>query len=508
MALAQGNKITYLPSPVRGINLVDPLFNMNDGFCLDSINVKPEEGFTQCRDGMTALGSSATPDGNYATLMSLNSSSAGVSFLMVDNSRNAYSISSTGTFSASLGASAPIYWCEFRNRIFISEATRTPKDWDGTTYATTAWTIGGAPTTALNIPWVYRGRLCFTSTNSSSTDVYFTTTLGAITGALSLLPTASWWTLGGSCAIGGAFCAIAGDVSSEMCAFISTRGEVFVWTGADPASSDWALVGKYFISPPLNEASYFFYGGDLNVITTQGTVSMREVIGGRAEASQYSSLTRNIDPGLQSINPVTNIPGVSLRATTSPKENLLYIFCSTTTPAGATQIGYYVMNLLTKAWGYYFCPTGFTAASNPVSTPTALYILAYKNSNLDMYLFRAGDIDQKYDSADAGQIDISWNLKHAFTNNSQLTNKKYNKIRPFVNNGLTLTIGSYVDFDTTLASQSVATSLSMNKRFYDINREATFISIYLAGVSNDSGATGLPEYHGSLLSYELGSNIP
>jgi len=510
MALAQSNKILYLPPPTGGLNFISPLADMPESDTPYSKNVNPDARYSKCRDGITSVaGADATLSFIASFLMSLNKSDGSIVFLLVDGLGAASSITSSGVSAVVPASGCPYYWCEFRNRIFMAQATKTPRDWDGTTYTATAWT--GPTVTGLTNPWSYKGRMYFAySVSGNQTSVWYGG-VSAITGALTELPLLSIWTKGGYTAFGGTTVLNFGNVTEEFCVFVSSMGEVLVYQGDDPSASNWQIVGRFFISPPAHRFSFFYYGGDLHVVTTQSVISVRDLMAGQAATGRFQSLTEKIDPEIAKSASNPFISAIFLRATVSPRENLLYLYAQNSS-SGVEEYGFFVMNLVTKAWGWYTVQEGSTGSSpylnlcNAVSSATDIYYCV-SEVGVGVHLIKGGQIDQIYDTLSTN-IDINYKLQHSFVSGNQNTNKKFNKIRPIIKDQSTLTIGSYSDFDTTLASQSVAVSLSMNKKFYDINKEAFYLSLYIAGSSSDTDATGLPEYHGSLLSYELGSNIP
>ena len=65
----------------------------------------------------------------------------------------------------------------------------------------------------------------------------------------------------------------------DYAAFILSTGEVLVYQGTNPASaSSFALVGKYFIPPPIGKRCSVRLGGDVLVLTQQDTISLSEVM--------------------------------------------------------------------------------------------------------------------------------------------------------------------------------------------------------------------------------------
>lgn len=64
-----------------------------------------------------------------------------------------------------------------------------------------------------------------------------------------------------------------GNGIEDLAAFITSRGEVHVYSGTDPASADtWQRVGTFKIPEPVGRRCLIKVGGDVGILTTQGLV--------------------------------------------------------------------------------------------------------------------------------------------------------------------------------------------------------------------------------------------
>ena len=514
MALAQSNKILYMPPPTGGINAIQPYANMENKNAISLTNVEPLEGYTPCRKSFELLGTSAAIAGissDLYKLYALSQKNGTISFL-VHGHVLSWSVTSAGVWSAMAAPVTPnaMNFCQFKNLLFGAGGSGTAKAYDGTTtFINSGWTGTGLTASDLETPWVYKSRLFFTEANSRNTwygDIDQTT--GAAK-ALTKFPLDSMFHKGGYAYFGGSSSPQEGRDSEALWVCVSSEGEILVYTGADPAAADWQFYARYYINAPLSRNSFFYIGGVLHIQTADGVNSLNDIIAGRKDGANYISLSKNIDPLLRAINSQYGVNSQFYQAAISPRENLLYLANPNATP--------YVMNLTSGAWSNYTIYSGadserFSFHSGYATAAADCYFIAEgpsaSGSTISLWKVGQSAIYDKWGSGGTDRKDIHWNIQQAFTSGGQNTNKKFNKVRPLVQQQAALTIGSYTDFETTLASQSVATSLTMNKKFYDINKEAFYLSLYFAGDSNDASATTLPQYHGSLLSYEPGSNIP
>lgn len=70
-----------------------------------------------------------------------------------------------------------------------------------------------------------------------------------------------------------------GQGIDDLTVFITSEGEVLVYSGNNPSNpDDWQLKGKYFISPPVGDYCTIQYGGDIVVICEEGYIPLSTVI--------------------------------------------------------------------------------------------------------------------------------------------------------------------------------------------------------------------------------------
>lgn len=511
MTLQRNQQLLYLPAPTGGLNFRDPWFGMESQFAVDLKNVRPDYNFSACRYPMQIVGETTLTSTSTVLRPLPTVSGVAKTFLATTLSGAVFSSSvANGIASIGTGSSIKAGSAAFRGKLFVAGDGITPIDVVASgvsaTKANTAWT--GPTLTTLANPWVYRDRLYFTN---GVTSAYFGE-INGIAGALTEFPLASQITTGSLLLFGGRTSSVNDASFDDLCVFVTTSGEVIVYQGEDPKSADWKLIGRYYIAPPVHNQSFFYYGADLHIITTQGIVAMQDILQDKKEGSKYVTISRMIDPVLAQAAAVAragSIPQVYFSAAISSTENLLYVLAPNKT---ATDAGFYVMNLTTKAWSWYQCP------------PNTGLLGGLANDDSDaFYLTRNFDGDTAatfmWQTGKAGTVDlsligsvsypISWHSQSAFTNNRDNRNKKFNKIRPLVQYQTQVEVSSYSDFSATpIASTAVNVDANtINKKFYDINREGNFLSVKVAGVSN-ADLSAVPNFYGAFISYEPGSDVP
>jgi hypothetical protein len=162
-----------------------------------------------------------------------------------------------------------------------ADAVRT---WNGAAWATPS--ITGATSANLKGVLAHKNRLW--AIQDGTLDAWYNGTVNAVAGAYTKFP------LGPLCQRGGQLAALAtwtrdgGSGADDYWVAITTAGEVLVYGGTDP-SSDFAMVGRYEIAPPLGSTRCVTrMGSALLILTRAGVVSMDDVLMGTTEANQIS----------------------------------------------------------------------------------------------------------------------------------------------------------------------------------------------------------------------------
>jgi len=176
----------------------------------------------------------------------------------------------------------------------------------------------------------------------------------AVTGAAAFYDCGTVFSRGGYVMEIGTLTLDGGNGPDDMLAVYSSGGEVALFSGNDPAATDWTPVGVYYIGKPqlgyvpvipFPHKQMVKLGGDLLIWTTFGITSVYEVMRG-ATGGTLKCVTDKIWPGLS-----TRIPA-TVRLDTLLSRNLLV--------ASLGNLGVYVLNLKTGAWSRF--PYDVTAA--------------------------------------------------------------------------------------------------------------------------------------------------
>lgn len=138
--------------------------------------------------------------------------------------------------------------------------------------------ITGIATSSLNYIWQYKSRWWFLQ--EGTLNVWYLP-VDQITGALTLLPMAGIFNLGGTLQFGASWSLDSGASGglSEQNTFFTDEGEVAIFQGDNPASpTTWAKVGVYRTGKPRGPNAWLRAGGDLLISTDVGLIALTQAI--------------------------------------------------------------------------------------------------------------------------------------------------------------------------------------------------------------------------------------
>lgn len=188
------------------------------------------------------------------------------------------------------------------NYVLFFNATDTPKIYNGAAWADAAITGPTSPATLMG-GTVYRHRMILIDGAASAGLGFWYLAPDAISGA------AKFYNAGSIFTRGGRICSIAplsidgGLGPDDQLAVYTTGGEVAVFSGSDPGSSDWQVVGVYYLGTPasrllIRPKVMAKVGGDVYVFTQNGIFSLRQAMSGAQQGLGVRSLSANIDKTL------------------------------------------------------------------------------------------------------------------------------------------------------------------------------------------------------------------
>jgi len=267
--------------------------------------------------------------------------------LLVTASTEMYDVTASGTTfpaaaQSSLTANKPWKGVNIAtsggNYIWMANGANAPRHWDGSTW--TQPTITGVTNTTLIHPVLHNKRIFCIEVNTLK--IWYLDT-GAIAGTVNVLDCRQLAGKGGTIVGIGSLTMDGGDGTDDKFVAVTSKGQVLVWTGLDPASSaTWSLTGVYNIPEPIDNGCLTKLGGDLLILTKEGILPM-------SKAFEYTSpdtmLTSQIQGAMLEAAQLYS-GNVGWDICHYPKEGALIL----NVPVAAGKQLQYVMNLATGAW--------------------------------------------------------------------------------------------------------------------------------------------------------------
>jgi hypothetical protein len=181
---------------------------------------------------------------------------------------------------------------------FAADRAARPGFWLATAADGSSWITGPAPgfgpPPALSYVWKYRNRLFFIQRRSMSA---WYLDINSVGGALLEIPLSGAAGKGGTLLFGAVYSTDAGDGNDDKCVFVTTLGEVLVFTGTNPGdAANWRQEGRWALGKPMGMNAHTQIGGDLVVLTIEGIVPLSVALARDISQTELAMLTRTIKP--------------------------------------------------------------------------------------------------------------------------------------------------------------------------------------------------------------------
>lgn len=406
----QKSRVGRLPAPIGGLNAHDGLPDMAATDAIKMENWIPEPGGVSLRKGhsswTTGLGASVE------SLMEYHNQ-AGTKTLFGAAGTDIFVVTSAGAVgAASLGSLTNARW---QNVMFstsggtflvIANGADSVRNYNGSSWSTPSIT-GVTSANLINVT-VHMNRLWFVEKDSLS--IWYLGT-SAISGAATEIDFGSLCRKGGSLAAMGSWTRDGGAGADDLAVFVTTRGEVLLYSGTDPASADtWALVGVFEIPEPIGYRCLAKSGADLAVLTSQGLMSLSTILPVTAAGKARTAATNKIQG---EFNRAYRAYGTTYgwSVVEYPKGGLIIV----NVPTGSTNSIQYVMNVETAAWCKF----------------TGLNARCWSLLGDALFLGKANGSTYKYD---VSYIDIDTPVEGvllpAFSSFGSVSNKQFTMARP------------------------------------------------------------------------------
>jgi hypothetical protein len=279
---------TTLPSPVGGLNARDPISNMDPTDAIVLTNFFPSTLGCQVRKGygVWAFGLGAPVD-----TLDTHSLSTGTDRMYAYAGGNMYDVTGAGQVGApkvtglsnarwqsvNYPTSGGVYYIAVNGidpPIVVGPDLAVHRLVAGN--GTDAYTVAGAnPNTFVGVI-IHQRRLWFVILNDTNC-AYFP--VNVLWGAAAKFDFGPLFKRGGFPMQQIAWTMDAGDGPDDRLCTISSKGEIAVYAGTDPANmATWGLNGVFFIGAPMGRRCATRFGGDVAIICEQGLASMAATI--------------------------------------------------------------------------------------------------------------------------------------------------------------------------------------------------------------------------------------
>jgi hypothetical protein len=291
-----------VPAPAGGWDSVSPLAAMPETNAVTLENMFPQPGYVEIRKGHkrhNLCGAAA-----IESLMPYHALASANDRLFAAVTSDIYNVtvfttaSASSTASVALSGLANARWQHINfstsggNFLWICNGADAPRTYDGTNWATAS--ITGV--TAADIIGVaeFKERLWLTLVGSIS-PAYLPT--DSVQGTAATFDLVGIFNKGGFLQAVGTWSLDGGQGPDDYIAFVTSRGEVAIYTGTDP-SSNFTLKGVYEMGAPLGRRCLTKVGADLAVISIDGVLPLSKALITDRAAAMLQSITRNIQPDM------------------------------------------------------------------------------------------------------------------------------------------------------------------------------------------------------------------
>lgn len=286
-------KGSSIPSPIEGWDAISPIAAMSPKRAVRLINwfpqpdwVEPRKGYTRHSDTFTGEPVETLAAYHGLTTDNLFAWSDGDIF-DVTNSGPAVATSVTGL--ANSRAQHINFSTTGGNFLWTCNGADDPKYFDGAAWATATITGDVAGDEVVYVE-AFKNRLWLVANNSS--DAYYLPT-DSIQGASTVFALGGLWTMGGYLTAIGTWSVDAGQGPQDYIAFVSSRGQVAIYSGTDPATN-FVLVGVFNLGAPVGRRCLTRVGADLAVISIDGVYPLSKAMIFERAAVVKATMTERI----------------------------------------------------------------------------------------------------------------------------------------------------------------------------------------------------------------------
>lgn len=290
-----GSQPYALPSPTAGWNARDDITTLQPNEAIQLVNVFPKKTGCVLRNGSSAW---ATGLGGSVQTLIEYSSITGTRKLIGFANGHAWDCTSKGAASSLKSGLTNNKW-SFVHQTGVTGTTfivgcngaDTPQKYDGTTWSDAVFTGVSTPANLIDVS-LYKQRKYFVEKNTA--NIWFDNTVDQITGVLAQFAVGGLLRKGGYVVSAGSWTRDMGVTVQELFVILSSMGEVLVYQGGAPSTSDWQILGRFTIPQPIGARPIFQIGAEAYCITELGVFPLGTIIAMNGDLNQTSQPTDKI----------------------------------------------------------------------------------------------------------------------------------------------------------------------------------------------------------------------
>ncbi len=337
------------PAPVEGWDAVSPLSEMDPQRAVVLDNWFPQPGYVEVKKGYvtnaTGLGTSSTP---VQSLFAYNGLTVAGNKLFGIAGGTIYDCTAAATATATTVTGLSSSRWQGVNYttsagveyLWICNGIDAARHYNGAAWASPAIT-GVSSSDIINVA-VHKKYIWGVVT--ASMDACYLP-LDSVAGAATKFPLGSVMGKGGYLVAVGSWTHDGGSGPDDYIVFVSSRGQVAVYSGTNPAS-DFTLVGVFNIGPPIGYRCLTKVAGDLAIVTIDGVLPLSKALTQDRGADANIAITLRINNAMNTAaQSYKDLFGWEL--TPFAKATMAILNVPTAENVSAHQ---YVMNTLTGAW--------------------------------------------------------------------------------------------------------------------------------------------------------------
>lgn len=433
-----GSTLT-IPFGIGGLNTKDPLPNMPAQDAIILQNMIVENDRVTSRNGYTNAVDTFTFGGAVESLFEYTGSSDNQ--IISCSNGNIYEGLSPPSSLGSGFTNDRWQGLMMNDNLLLFNGADTPQKYDGTTLSANSFTGSVTPTNLVGAT-NFKNRLIAWENNACG---FWYGGSDAISGALHYFDLSFVTKKGGyvvACATWSYDSSGGTGLQARLVIFLSS-GEALVYEGTNPGSAtDWAIIGRFKVAPPVSQRAFLEYSGDILLINRYDIIAFSEVFASGENPNTQSKLVGAIKSAVQSYG-----SNFGWQIVNHPTSGLIII----NVPKTSTNFVQYIINTRSGGCSYF---EGYNASC----------FVVYDDN---LYFGGATKIYQALNGSDDNGEFINIDIQSAFTNLGSNNEKTLNYIKPYLAIDTDTNFNYSINFDFKSNDLSTSQLVSTEGNFWD-----------------------------------------